>query len=290
MRLTVLSLIVGVIGSVLFSIFGGVVDSVYDIWIPLVAFVVLFIGVIAAGLLFCIAFTFLVDQTKPIKKPSKFYYFLYDVVDDFLVFWSGAKVKINSQVELGEGPYFFTVNHRSKFDTMILSIVFRKYKIRFVAKTENFRIPLAGPAIYKSGFLELKRDNNREALKTVLKAIEYLKNKEFSVGICPEGTRNQNGRHLLPFRNGCFKIPLRANVPIVVTTIEGTEKIHKNFPFKRTRVYLDVLKVIKPCEYEGKTATVVGHQVRALMLENLKRYGVEEVKIDNEADLESQVA
>ncbi|MBR2933902.1 MAG: hypothetical protein IKC33_06280, partial [Clostridia bacterium] len=88
----------------------------------------------------------------------------------------------------------------------------------------------------------------------------------------------------------CFKIPLRANVPIVVTTIEGTEKIHKNFPFKRTRVYLDVLKVIKPCEYEGKTATVVGQEVRALMLENLKRYGVEEVKFDNEADFNSQVA
>ena len=287
MRLTILSLILSVIGSVLFAIFGGVVNAPSDIWIPLVAFICLFVVTTALGVLFCISFTFFVRQDKPIKKPSKFFYFLYDAIVDFLVFWSGAKVVANSKVKLEKGPYFFVVNHRSKFDTMILSILFRKHKIRFIAKTENFKVPIAGPAIYKSGFLELKRDDNREGLKMVLKAVEYLKTQDFSVGVCPEGMRNLKGKYILPFRNGCFKIPMRTGTPIVVITLEGTENIHKNFPLKRTKVYMDVLKVITPDEYKGKTATELGEAVRSIMIENLKKYGVEEYKFEENADFNS---
>ena len=121
----------------------------------------------------------------------------------------------------------------------------------------------------------------------VLKAVEYLKTQDFSVGVCPEGMRNLKGKYILPFRNGCFKIPMRANVPIVVITLEGTENIHKNFPLKRTKVYMDVLKVITPDEYKGKTATELGEAVRSIMIENLKKYGVEEYKFEENADFNS---
>ena len=291
MKLTGCSLILSAIGTVLITLLCGLLNSIKDIWIPLVIFVGIFIGIIGLVVLSWIPFALAVNTKEPIKKPSKFYYFLYDMAVDLFVFWSGAKVIINDNgIKLGEGPYFFTVNHRSKFDTMILNVIYKKQKIRFVAKTENFKIPIVGPVIYKSGFLQLKRDDNREALKTVLKAVEYLKNKEFSVGLCPEGTRNQQGRWILPFRSGCFKIPMRANVPIVVTTLDGTEKISKNFPFKRTKVYLDVLKVIEPSEYASKTATEVGVEVRSMMVENLKKYGVEEKRFENDGDDLNQVA
>ena len=59
------------------------------------------------------------------------------------------------------------------------------------------------------------------------KAAELMKNDVVSVGVYPEGTRNRDGS-LLPFHDGVFIIARKADVPIVVATIDGTEKIPYN--------------------------------------------------------------
>jgi 1-acyl-sn-glycerol-3-phosphate acyltransferase len=45
-----------------------------------------------------------------------------------------------------------------------------------------------------------------------------------SIAVFPEGTRTPNGR-LQEFKQGTFKIALRAGVPIVPVTIRGTFKL-----------------------------------------------------------------
>lgn len=91
--------------------------------------------------------------------------------------------------------------------------------------------------------MEIDRENPRKALDTMNKAGELLKSGEVSVGVYPEGTRSKSGK-LLPFHSGVLRIAQKGNSAIAVVAIRGTEKIHKNFPFRRSHVDLAILDVI----------------------------------------------
>lgn len=272
MTMTFVSAVIGAIASALTTIFGNLCDNVWDFWIP----VLLFVGYTVAAA-FCIILaifiaSLFIDAKKPLKKISKFWWALYNFVNPFLIFWAGADVKITEKEKLGDGPYLFVVNHRSNFDTMLISKIYRKYDILMISKPGNFKIPIAGAAIYKSGFLCMPKDDPKGSLGVVTKAVDYLKEGKYSIGLCPEGTRNKTGTNLLPFKNGCLKIATRSEVPIVVICINGTENIHKHFPFKRTKVYFDLIKVIKPEDYSGKTTAQIGDEIRALMQEKIDEH------------------
>ncbi len=272
MLMTIICVIAGIISSALITILNDLCSSIGDIWIPALLFLGCTVCFAAASIVALFIATLFVDMKKPVKKPSKVWFFLYNVFNEFLVFWAGINLKITENEKLGDGPYLFVINHRSDFDTMLLSQYYKKYNILMVSKPGNFKIPIAGPAIKKSGFFCMPKDDPRESLRVVNLAADYLKEGKYSVGVCPEGTRNKKSRDLLPFKNGCFKMAVKANVPIVVFCVNGTEEIHKNFPFKRTKVYLDLLKVITPDDYKGKSTTEIGDYVRDLMLENINFY------------------
>ncbi len=63
------------------------------------------------------------------------------------------------------------------------------------------------------------------------------------MGVYPEGTRSKDGT-LLPFHTGVFKIAKRAGAPIAVIALDGSEKIHKNYPFHRSYVRFRVAAVL----------------------------------------------
>lgn len=63
------------------------------------------------------------------------------------------------------------------------------------------------------------------------------------MGVYPEGTRSKGGV-LLPFHTGVFKIAKRAGAPIAVIALDGSEKIHKNYPFRRSYVRFRVAAVL----------------------------------------------
>ena len=243
--------------------FGGLVGSFVDVWKPILLFAGLFIAFVALFFVFAFAVTAFIDIKKPIKKPSKFYTWLYYTVNAFLVRFFGVKLTVNGEAVPNE-PCVFIMNHRSNFDPMILSDKYKKNKILHVSKPGNFKIPIAGPAIHKAGFLAIDRANDREALKTILKAVDYV-SQGYSIGIFPEGTRNKDGLDLLPFRAGAFKIATKAKAPIVVIAAHGTQDIKHNFPLKRTAVTLDVLAVLRYEDYKDKTTAEISDTCAALM-------------------------
>ena len=117
--------------------------------------------------------------------------------------------------------------------------------------------------------MPIDRENPRNAIVTINRAAKLLKKQEVSVGIYPEGTRSKSGE-LLPFHNGVFKIAQKANAPIAVLSVNGTERIAKNIPFRKTDVYLDVLEVI-PAEDVAATKTeILGQRVREKLEQNRK--------------------
>lgn len=161
----------------------------------------------------------------------------------------------------------FVGNHISNYDPILTWLAFQNRNIAFISKPSNFKIPFFGPVIRRCCFLAIDRENPRNAIVTIGKAAELIKSGQFSVGVYPEGTRSRSGQ-LLPFHNGVFKIAQKSGADIVVLSISGTEKIHRNAPLRRSDVYLDVVGVL-PAEAVKKDRTeVIGETVRHLLLKN----------------------
>lgn len=164
----------------------------------------------------------------------------------------------------------FVSNHRSNFDPIITWYILKKWKIAFVSKPSNFKIPFFGRIIRKCCFMPIDRENPRNAIVTINKAAKLLKKQEVSIGIYPEGTRSKNGQ-LLPFHNGVFKIAQKAEAAIVVLCVTGTEKISKRTPFRRTDVYLDVLEVFSAQGIKETKTEMIGTAVRRLLEINTEK-------------------
>jgi 1-acyl-sn-glycerol-3-phosphate acyltransferase len=155
-----------------------------------------------------------------------------------------VRVKLSGADKLPtEGRFVLICNHRSGFDPVVTEAWLKDYNLAFISKPSNLKLPYIGKLAYGAGFLPIDRENDREALKAILKAADFLKRGVCSIGLYPEGTRTKTGK-LLPFHAGSFKIAQRGNAPVVIAAIQGTEQVKKNFPFRRTKVKLDILELI----------------------------------------------
>ncbi|MCR4733655.1 MAG: 1-acyl-sn-glycerol-3-phosphate acyltransferase [Treponema sp.] len=141
--------------------------------------------------------------------------------------------------------FLFISNHRSRYDNMVHSVALSPEYISFISKPENFKIPFARRYMKKGMYISIQRDNPRLAMAAIHTAIDYLKNGFFSIGVFPEGTRSKTGA-LGDYKAGCLKIAEKAEVPLVVAVTQGTQQIHKNWPFKKTNVYFDIIDIVPP--------------------------------------------
>lgn len=237
---------------------------------------------IVLGILLCIIaivlleFIFLwvcslfVDTSREYEQDSTFYRALVNWATS-VALW-GARVRIHTS-GLEKVPedkkLLFVGNHRSNFDPEITWHVFKKWKLAYITKEENFHIPIFGKHIRKCCFMKIDRENPREAVKTIVKAGDLLKKQEVSIGTYPEGTRNRAAQGLLPFHNGVFKPAQMAGVPIVVVALSGTEKIAKNFPLHHTDVYLTVADVIPAEDVAIMKTAEIGRRVEEALLSSL---------------------
>lgn len=213
----------------------------------------------------------LVSSNKEYEKNSPFYRFLLDSATVPALWCTRVKIHISGMEKVPVGKkVLFVSNHRSNFDPIITWRTFKKWKIAFISKPSNFKIPFFGRIVRKCCFMAIDRENPRNAIVTINKAAKLLKKQEVSVGIYPEGTRSKDCK-LLPFHNGVFKIAQKADADIVVLAIHGTECIHKNYPFRRTNVYLDVLEVIPAEVVKASRTDVLGERIREEMHEKLQK-------------------
>ncbi len=195
-------------------------------------------------LLFFLAVSMSYRTDRPLEKQNPLCRFAVGNATPLILFYAGIRPVITGLEKLPKDSRFlFVSNHRSMFDPLIVMARLRHWNIAFISKPSNMRIPIAGRVVYGAGFLPIDRENDRNALKTILTAADYMKRDLCSIGVYPEGTRSRGGE-LLPFHAGCFKAAQRAKVPIVVAAVHGTEKVQRMTLFSGTTVYLDILEVI----------------------------------------------
>lgn len=151
-----------------------------------------------------------------------------------VAFISGVKLTVigEENVPMDE-PVLYIGNHRSFFD-VVVTYARCPGLTGYIAKDGVNKVPIFRIWMKRLHCIFLKRDDMKEGLKVILKAIEYVKSG-ISICIFPEGTRNKdkdNPTSLLPFKEGSFKIASKTGCKIVPMALIGTADILENhFPW-----------------------------------------------------------
>lgn len=229
-------------------------------FLALVVLAVVFLGIICAP----------VDLDKPQEQDSPFYRRVMYVFIEAIM--NGVLVRLHTQgleKTPKEGRFLLVCNHLFIADPGVLLYAFRKSQLAFLTKKENYKLPIIRKFMHKILCQPIDRENDRQALKTILKCIQMVKNDQVSIGAFPEGYTSRDGM-LHPFRPGVFKIAQKTNIPIVICTIQNTRKILPNLKkLRHTDVQLHLVEVLKPETYQGMTTVALSDQVYEKMIADL---------------------
>ena len=118
-------------------------------------------------------------------------------------------------------------NHQSNYDLYVLGRVVPKRTVSIGKKSLKW-VPFFGQLYWLAGNVLIDRGNGRQAKQAMLQTTETLQQRDTSIWVFPEGTRNL-GKGLLPFKKGAFQMAIAAGVPIIpvcVSTYANRLKIN----------------------------------------------------------------
>ena len=161
--------------------------------------------------------------------------------------------------------YVVMSNHQSLYD---IPVIFQtlNLRVRMVAKSELFKVPVWAQAMRASGFVEVDRKNRHRALESLDNAKQALESGT-SIWIAPEGTRSDTGE-LLPFKKGGFHLALGTGARILPVSIDGTRNALVARGFNVTNgahVHVTVHPPVDPKEFGRERRNELIEHVRSII-------------------------
>lgn len=264
-------ILVDVAFTVLITFFFVPTGHYYHYWAPFLLLIAGYLVGMALGWITLSIIAQFYSKNKEYKKPSKAALFWLSQSIGYINHHSGARMKVIYHEPLPKERFLLVCNHLSKFDPMLLAEKYgHKLGLSFISKPSNFKIPIGGHFMKASCYLGIEREDKLKSLQTMNEATRLISEDLSSIGVYPEGARQKTPEDLAEFHEGVFAIAQKANCPIVITSIKGSEKIHKNFPWKFTKVKFQVIKVLYPSDYQGMTSKAISLKARSLIEESLQ--------------------
>ena len=262
---------VSLLTALLLCLFSGGFAGLAWLWILPVSFLGCFLLLVVLAFLFLLYLCKKVDQDVPQDGDDPLYRRVMDLYLESIIPCVRVHIKSSGLEKIPQsGRFLLVCNHNNDSDPIILLRVFRKQQLAFVSKKENKSMFVIGPMMHKTQCQLIDRENDREALKTILRCIQILKEDKASVAVFPEGGILSKDGKLHPFRPGVFKIAQKAKVPIVVCTLRNTLNVMHNIThFKRSDVELRLVTVIPAEELAGVTTVDIAERVHKIMADDL---------------------
>jgi 1-acyl-sn-glycerol-3-phosphate acyltransferase len=127
---------------------------------------------------------------------------------------AGINLKVSGVEKIETTKSYVVIsNHPSTLD-IFTHITALPVSIRFLTKTELFRIPLLSRVLKLLGLPRIDRKRAQINLPKINDSIQRVIDDKNSIMIFPEGTRS-NQKTLLPFKKGAAHIAKEFNLPIV---------------------------------------------------------------------------
>ena len=236
-------------------------------------FIASFIVLILLFALFLTIYLSKVDMSKK-QNPKKFDMNLMKRASEFVLQVSNIKLHTRGIENLPlDKKFLFVQNHLSNYDVVATTWALRDFDISYIFKMSLLKVPFLGKFLHKVRQLAIDRSDNRQGLRVIIDAINLIKDNYHCVGVYPEGTRSKD-HNLAPFHAGTFKIALKAQCPLVVTTIVNTEAKKYHTIFRPTHVYFDVVKVLEYDDYKDLTSEEIAEYAHQLIEDNLKELDI----------------
>ena len=240
------------------------------IWLlPLMTVGFLLLGILLA-FLFLLLLASAVDLSKEQKEDSKLYRKTIELYLKSALPPLRWHITTKGMEKVPKsGRFLLVCNHVSLADPVVLLRVFAGKQLAFISKRENQSMFIVGKVMHKMLCQPINRENDKEALKTIIKCIQILREDKASVAVFPEGYIHED-KKLHHFRSGVFKIAKKTEVPIVACTLKGTKDAISNLlKHKHTYIEASVLQVIAPEEYKDITTVELGEQIYQIMADDL---------------------
>lgn len=166
----------------------------------------------------------------------------------------GVKVMVEGleRVDFSQ-THIYVSNHASMFDIPAV-IAGIPDQIRIVYKKEIEKMPFFGWGLKFGPYIGIDRGNSIDAVRSIEEAARQIR-KGASVLLFAEGTRTSDGK-LQPFKRGAFNLALKAGIPVIPLTINGSYKVLPRSSWRITpgTITLVLEKPIVPAAADGKAS------------------------------------
>jgi 1-acyl-sn-glycerol-3-phosphate acyltransferase len=191
-----------------------------------------------------------------------------------VLFVCSVRVTVNglNKVDMSRN-YVYVSNHASMFDIPVI-LAGIPDQIRIIYKKELDIIPFFGWGLKFGSYIGIDRGRGSRAVRSLDQAVEKIRHGA-SVLMYAEGTRTLDGK-LQPFKRGAFNLALKAGIPVVPLTVNGTFSI---LPKRSVRVRPGAVELVLDApipvpEGEGKEAeTRLMHEVHEVIARNYINQG-----------------
>lgn len=185
---------------------------------------------------------------------------------------AGTEVIVLGKENIPQGkPVLYIGNHTSFFD-IIIPYTLVPDLTGYVSKISMKKFPGLNFWMVRMHCLFLDRDNVKEGLKTILAAIDKVKNG-ISIFIFPEGTRNKAPGTFMEFKGGSFKIAEKSGCPIIpVSMVNMSGIFEEHLPrVKKTRVVIEFSAPIDMSTLDREEKKHIGTYVQNIIAETYKK-------------------
>lgn len=178
-------------------------------------------------------------------------------------------VRVSDQVKANT-PYVFIANHQNTYDIITICKAALPGVVTVGKKSLKW-IPVFGQIYWLTGNIMIDRKNSGKARDTLELTAKKMNEKKTSVWFFPEGTRS-NGRGLLPFKVGAFRLAMGTNAKMVMVTASN---LHNKINWNRWNNGIVLVDIDAPVEltqeHSAKRWMQIFHEKMAEKLVDLDR-------------------
>lgn len=117
-----------------------------------------------------------------------------------------------------DSPCVIISNHQSILDILLINCL--RYRLKWISKIENMKLPVLGWYLKMAGYIVIDRGNPESKEEMMDKSFRCLKD-ETSIMMFPEGTRSPDCE-IGFFKRGAFQLAINAQVPILPIVLDGS--------------------------------------------------------------------
>ncbi len=161
------------------------------------------------------------------------------------VFALRLKIQIEGMKNIPKtGMLTLYANHKSYADPFII-MRFMKRPITFTPKMSVYKAFFIGKWLSTMGAFPIDRSSDRNTARAMVDAIKIVK-KGMAMAIFPEGgIKDRDEEQMVAMRAGAYKLAMKAGADLLPVRIIGSTEIKRRAPFRRTRIRVVIMPVVR---------------------------------------------